>query len=414
MKFDVIVAGAGIIGVSVALHLQARGRSVLLVDRRGPGEETSHGNAGLVERSSVVPYAFPRGLGDILRYGLNRTPDAAYHLAHLPKVAGWLYSYWRNSAPDRLIEASLAMLPLVERSIAEHEPLIAAAGVEDLFLRRGWIEVFTTAKKRDGVMAEAAALREHGLAFDLLDGAGVREREPHLSDEVVGGIHWHDPISARDPGAVVRGYADLFAARGGRFVTADARTLRQEADGIWMIDTAEGVAQARDAVLALGPWSNDVFGQLGYSIPLGVKRGYHMHYGAKGNAGLSRSVVHAEGGYVLGPMSRGIRLTTGVEFADRDSPPTPVQLDRTEPMARRLFPLGERRDSEPWLGRRPALPDMRPVIGPAGRHDRLWFAFGHAHHGFTLGPVTGRLLAEMIVGEPTVVDPAPYSAARFG
>ena len=97
-------------------------------------------------------------------------------------------------------------------------------------------------------------------------------------------------------------------------------------------------------------------------------------------------------------MSKGIRLTTGVEFADRDAPPSPVQLARDEPLARELFPLAERLEPEPWMGRRPCLPDMVPVIGKGERHQGLWFAFGHAHHGFTLGPVTGRLLAEMMTG----------------
>jgi D-amino-acid dehydrogenase len=90
-----------------------------------------------------------------------------------------------------------------------------------------------------------------------------------------------------------------------------------------------------------------------------------------------------------------------------------VQLERAEPIARRLFPLGERLDSEPWMGSRPCTPDMLPVIGPAPRHANLWFAFGHAHHGLTLGPVTGRLVAEMVTGQAPFIDPAPYSPARF-
>jgi D-amino-acid dehydrogenase len=175
----------------------------------------------------------------------------------------------------------------------------------------------------------------------------------------------------------------------------------------------DGPLETREAVLALGPWSDDVFRPLGYRIPLAVKRGYHMHYRAEGNAVLNHPVLDTDGGYVLAPMSRGIRLTTGAEFAPRDAAPTPVQLARTEPAAREIFPLGERVDPEPWMGRRPCLPDMRPVIGPAARHPGLWFAFGHNHHGFTLGPVTGRLLAEMMTGERPFTDPKPYRADRF-
>jgi D-amino-acid dehydrogenase len=128
---------------------------------------------------------------------------------------------------------------------------------------------------------------------------------------------------------------------------------------------------------------------------------------------LNRPVFDVERGYLLAPTARGVRLTTGAEFAHRDAPPTPVQLDRVEPDARGLFPLAERLDPKPWMGARPCTPDMMPVIGPAPDHERLWFAFGHAHHGLTLGPVTGRLLAEMMAGETPFTDPAPYRADRF-
>jgi D-amino-acid dehydrogenase len=125
-------------------------------------------------------------------------------------------------------------------------------------------------------------------------------------------------------------------------------------------------------------------------------------------------VLDASYGYLLAPMVRGVRLTSGAEFALRDAPSTPVQIDRDEPRARELFPrLGARLDAEPWRGARPATPDMMPIIGPAPNHDSLWFAFGHAHHGITLGPATGRLIADMVTGETPFIDPTAFSAARF-
>ena len=138
-----------------------------------------------------------------------------------------------------------------------------------------------------------------------------------------------------------------------------------------------------------------------------------MHYRAAGKAVLNHPVLDTERGYCLAPMLRGIRLTTGAEFARRDAIRTPVQLGRAEPIARDLFPLAERLEPEPWMGARPCTPDMLPIIGPAPRHANLWFAFGHAHHGLTLGPVTGRLIGEMMAGETPFTDPAPYRADRF-
>jgi D-amino-acid dehydrogenase len=170
---------------------------------------------------------------------------------------------------------------------------------------------------------------------------------------------------------------------------------------------------AREAVVALGPWSDLVFRPLGYKIPLAVKRGYHLHVAPAGNAVLHHPVLDTDNGFLLAPMNRGIRITTGVEFARRDAPATPIQVERALPKARALFPLGDAIDAEPWKGARPCLPDMLPVIGKAPRHQGLWFDFGHQHHGLTLGPVTGRLLAEMMTGETPFADPAPFAAERF-
>ncbi|WP_143135677.1 NAD(P)/FAD-dependent oxidoreductase, partial [Burkholderia ubonensis] len=181
----------------------------------------------------------------------------------------------------------------------------------------------------------------------------------------------------------------------------------------WQVATRDGAAAAPAVVVALGPWSDTVFGKFGYRIPLREKRGYHMHYAPSARGVPSAPIVDREYGYAIAPMQRGLRLTTGVEIARRHLPPTGVQLDRAERLARPLFGFGERLDPQPWLGFRPCTPDMRPVIGPAPAHRGLWFAFGHNHHGLTLGPVTGRLLAEMMTGETPFTDPSPYRADRF-
>lgn len=413
MNADVIVLGAGIVGVSIALHLQRRGRDVILLDRRGAGEETSYGNAGLVERASVTPYPFPRDLGSLLKYGLNRSTQVRYDPFFLPTIAPWLFAYWRNSSPSRLAEATRAMKPLIEACVDEHVDLIAEAGAAPLMRRNGWIKAARSQKSLDAEAATAQALEAHGIGFEILDRAALAAREPHLGEALVGGVHFTDPATSPDPGGVTKAYAELFTRKGGRFVTGDAGSLAQTPQG-WSAKGADGEEiTAREAVVALGPWSNDVYERFGYRLPLAVKRGYHMHYRARGNAVLSHPVLDVDAGVLLAPMTRGVRMTTGVEFAHRDAPANTIQIDRCEPFAREIFPLGERVEATPWLGRRPCLPDMRPVIGPAPRHDGLWFAFGHNHHGFTLGPVTGRLLAQMMTGAPTLTDPAPYDARRF-
>ena len=414
MNADVIVLGAGMVGVSVALHLQQRGRGVVLIDRRGAGEETSYGNSGLIQREGVIPYTFPREFGAILSYAMNHRSDVVYHVSALPRIAPWLFRYWRNAAPERIERSAQALAPLMVQCVQEHDALIAEAGdaARRLVQHKGWIRCLRTEESLRQAVANARRLDQYGVDYAVLTGAQLRELEPHVSEKIIGAIHFRGSPTSPDPGMLTKAYADLFTRRGGRFLSRDACRLTQENFG-WSVPCDGGPIEARETVVALGPWSDDVFRPLGYDIPLAVKRGYHMHYGVKGNAALGHPVHDGNGGYMLVPMSNGIRLTTGVEFADRDAPPTPVQLARDETLARGLFPLGKRLEPAPWLGRRPCLPDMVPVIGRGERHQGLWFAFGHAHHGFTLGPVTGRLLAEMMTSEAPFTDPSPYAASRF-
>lgn len=413
-KADVVVLGAGMVGVSAALHLQQRGRDVVLIDKHGrAGEETSYGNAGLIECASVFPYMFPRDIGQVLRYALNRSTDMHFHVSALPNVLPWLLRYFMASSPERALASARAALPLIKRSLVEHEALIAQAGVPELLRRSGWIKLFRHDASLSKSIAELERAREFGVDGEVLTADDIAVREPNLSGEFAGGIHWPSPGFVPDPGALAKAYANLFVRNGGRFIAADARGLEQ-IDGGWRIPTDHGAVTAREAVVALGPWSDLIFRPLGYRIPLGVKRGYHLHIAPSGNAILRHPLLDADRGFLLAPMNRGIRLTTGAEFARRDAPPTPVQIDRALPLARELFPLGEPIDAAPWMGARPCLPDMLPVIGRAARHQGLWFDFGHQHHGLTLGPASGRLLAEMMTGAEPYADPAPFAAERFG
>ncbi|MFM0278819.1 FAD-binding oxidoreductase [Paraburkholderia sediminicola] len=410
MKFDAVVLGAGIVGVCVAVQLQKRGRQVALVDRKQPGNETSFGNAGLIQREAVYPYAFPRDLGTLLRYAGNQSPDVRYHADAMLKTAPFLWQYWRNSHPAKHAAIAKSYATLIEHCVDEHRALAAAAGASALLRHTGWIKVFRTDKVRDAEIRLVEQWhREYGVEFEALDAGRLQQKEPDLDKSLSGGLHYPASDSVSDPNALVTAYAKYFEALGGRFFIGDADSFREG----WAVDTEAGTITASSAVVALGPWSDRVSTRLGYRLPLAVKRGYHMHYAADAAARLNHPVLDVEKGYLLAPMAKGIRLTTGAEIAHCDAPKTPTQLAAVEPIARTLFPLGKRLDDEPWMGRRPCTPDMMPIIGPARNHKDLWFAFGHAHHGLTLGPVTGRLIAEMMTDEETLVDTRPFRVERF-
>ena len=412
MKFNAVVLGAGIIGVCAAVHLQKRGLSVALVDRGQPGSETSFGNAGLIQREGVYPYAFPREFTELMRYARNRSPDVRYHANAILKTAPFLWQYWRNSRLDRHRAIARSYSMLIEHCVSEHRALAEESNADASALLRptGWLKTFRTKAARDSEFERAEQWqKEYGVDFEPLDAARLHRMEPDLDPNLIGALHYTAALSVSDPNALVRAYATYFERLGGRIFTGDAETL----SGHWKVDTTEGTLSASTAVIAMGPWSDRLSARLGYRLPLAAKRGYHMHYGRRPGTHLSHPVLDVEGGYMLAPMAKGIRLTTGVEIARPDAPKTPVQLLAVEPVARKFFPLGERLDTEPWMGQRPCTPDMMPIIGPATQDSDLWFAFGHAHHGLTLGPVTGRLIAEMVTGEKTLVDVRPFRVDRF-
>jgi D-amino-acid dehydrogenase len=409
---DAIVLGAGIVGTSVALQLAKRGLAVALVDRRGPGEETSYGNAGVIEENTVFPPAFPSNINALLRVALKRATEADYHLSFLPWAAPWLFAFRAASRPERLLETARLMRPLFARALAEYELLLTESGAVSYLHKDGWLKLYRTEAGFAAIQRELNVASQFGLRFRILDTEGACELEPSVSPIFRHAVFWETAASVSNPLAVTRAFAAHFSSLGGLLIKADARSLHR-ADGKWRVDSPEGPLDAKDAVIALGPFAPDVLDPLGIDLPLGIKRGYHLHFRPAGNAALRRPVLDAEIGYCLAPMDQGIRITTGAEFAARDAPPTPAQLRRLLPSAHSLFPLGAAVEAEPWLGKRPCFPDSRPVIGRAPGHSGLWLAYGHAHWGLTLGPATGRLIAEMITGATPFTDPAPYGAERF-
>ncbi|MEL7303943.1 MAG: FAD-binding oxidoreductase [Pseudomonadota bacterium] len=417
-RADCLVLGAGIVGVSTALALQAAGRDVILVDRKQPGTGTSFGNAGIIQGEGVTPYMLPRNIATLTAMALNRRPEAHLHYRSVLALLPWLARYFWNSSERRFHAIASANAPLIARCVETHRKLMAEAGAEHLLSDRGYLRVV---RDTEDMAAEEAVQQDaqarYGVEYEVCNPDRLAELEPHLAGNLVGGFLMPQPASISDPLALTEAYLALFRRRGGRLATADATLLaRDEAGDLpgWSVETAEGALSARDAVLCLGPWSRDLLNSFGVNAPLATKRGYHMHFAAEGNAVLNRPVLDLDNGYVLAPMTKGVRLTTGAEFATRDRPATPRQLEMVTPKARQLFPLGAKRDAGPWLGARPCFPDMLPMVGPVPGRAGLWANLGHHHLGLTLGPVTGELIAAMVTGAAPFTDPQPYRVGRFG
>lgn len=411
MNDPVAVLGAGIAGVSAALHLQQRGQQVLLIDAGVPGGGASYGNAGLIEVATLLPHPCPQNLAVLARYALNRAPELRWRARDLPGAIGPLYGYWRNSRPDRIGAIGVAFRALVTVALAEHRALAEASGAVDLLRPGGWLELIRDPRALE--VDRHAAVAPHGIRVDRLDRDALQRLEPDLSPDFAGALHWRDTVAIADPGAYVARLAAGFAAAGGEIVRGRVLSLTRQGTA-WRIATTVGGITAARVVVALGAWSPDLLAPLGLRVPMLFKRGYHRHFTPQPGRRLNHPVHLSGSGHLAVPMAQGIRLLTGVELAHRDAPPDPRQMLAAEALARDYLPIDAAVEADPWMGSRPCLPDMLPVIGAARGQPGLWLLFGHGHHGLTEGPASARLLAEMMTGEAPFLPVAPYAPGRLG
>ncbi len=394
---DTIVLGAGIVGISTALALQARGRNVVVIDRRAPGEETSFGNAGVIETEAPEIHAMPRDPGSLMSYILGRSNDVTWTPGQVLRQLPELLRYFRNSGAMLHRQAADHYAPIVSRSTADHAPLIEAAGAQNLISRDGWGFLYRDADTFEAAVKDAARLEAtFGIAPRIVSGADYRAEDPALTRTPAGVLHWRGAWTCADPSELTKSYAALFERRGGEIVIGDAGSLKKSGAG-WSVESDTGPLAAKDVVIALGPWSADLVRRFGYRVPMIYKRGYHGHYAAP--AMPKRPLFDAANGIVLAPMTRGLRITTGAAIVPRDAAPDTRQLTRGERAASELMDIGSRVAEPQWHGTRPFLADLLPLTGPAPRHTGLWFNFGHGHHGLTVGPTTADLLARAMDGE---------------
>lgn len=415
----IAVLGAGMVGVATALELQRLGAHVTLIDRRAPGLETSYGNAGVIARSSLMPFNHPdlwKSLPALLR---NNTASLRYNRAFMLRNLGWGLSYLRHTAQASFQETTTALDALIRLSTAEHQRLLHEVGQLQRLRDNGWIFLYRSQAAFDSGQLGRETMAHFGVRTQELDGKALSDLEPRLRPIFPKALWIEDTYTVDSPGQVTACYARAFVERGGRLLTRELRTIRptQPPSGTAWEVVSEGHSETFDqVVVALGPWSKQFMATLGVKVPMAFERGYHMHYAAgspQAGPQLQRPIYDTGGAYVLSPMEQGLRLSTGVELNDCEAAPNPVQLSLAEAAARQALPLGERLEETPWMGRRPTLPDCRPIIGGMPDRSGMWLAFGHQHIGFSTGTGTAKLLGALITGSTPPIDPRPFRAERF-
>ena len=411
----ILVVGGGIVGVCNALALQQAGHRVSLIDRGTPGRETSYGNAGVLSESSISVLNSPGLLKALPGLLLGRSNGLRYSPAFVLRKIGWMLRFLSHCTPQRWRAAARALRDLQVISLAQHKQWIADAGVQHLMRHAGWMKVFRSEAGFAGFAAELALCDEIGVKYSVFDREKLRQIEPGLKPVYEKAVLFDDTCGVSSPAALTDAYLALFTDAGGEIVKASVTDIGETGDG-WEV-TLEGGAEPKlkgdGVVIAAGPWSAEIAGWLGYDLPLGWERGYHLHLTPGDGPQLKRAVNDVEGGFVIAPMQQGVRITSGVEIADRDAPPDERQVRRSVEMARQAHDMKGEIEPEPWLGRRPTMVDSLPVLGPAPRHRGLWFNFGHQHVGLSMGPGSALAITAMVGGTPPPIDTTAFRADRF-
>lgn len=413
-RTDAVVLGAGIVGVSTALALQERGVGTVLADRQQPGLGASFGNSGVIQREAVLPYAMPRDAKTLFRTILGKNAAARIHLSAIPGLLPFLARYWWHSEPGRHRKLAKSYATLIERCVESYDDLMAGTNAKQLLTKQGILVGFRSKEwfQKAQLDTELEA-HTYGLSISHLQNeAAVRQTIPHIRKGFQAAIHYHDPLTISDPHALVMELFNKFKALGGQFRLADAMSLTKSGDR-YKLGGSDKALVAEHAINALGAHAPLLARKFGLAVPMGLKRGYHLHFKQVPDCVLTTTFADAKYGFVLTPKTGGIRLTTGAEFAKAEARPTPRQLAQIIPIAQNLYPLGEQVEDQPWMGIRPCMPDMLPVIGELPAEKNLWCAFGHGHQGLTLGPITGQLIADLITNKNPAVDLEPFSPARF-
>ena len=411
MTQHVVVVGAGIVGVSAAIWLRRAGAEVTLVERAGPGEATSHGNAGLLASAAVVPLTTPGLVTKAPRMLLSRDFPLFLRWSYIPKLAPWLIRFLAhaNDADARRIARGVA--GVTADSVSQHQAMVSGLGLEHWITESDYLFAYKDRAAFDADSYVWDLRRNEGFVPRLIEGADVQEYEPNLGQSIgfIAALKDHGYI--RDPGGYVKALASAFTGMGGTIRQAAVKDFDLSGGRVRAVETDNGSIACDDVVLATGAWSKPLMNKLGLSIPLETERGYHIVFENAEN-GPVRPTMISSGKFVATPMAQGLRCAGIVELGGLHAGPSRAPFDLLRRQVRRAYPNLTATGEVEWMGHRPSTSDSLPLIGQVG-DSRVFAAFGHQHIGLTAGPKTGRLIAGLVTGQPANMDLSAYAPQRF-
>lgn len=402
----VTVVGAGVVGLSIALALQARGLPVRVIDREGPAAGASAGNAGAFAFTEILPLASPRMIRQAPKWLLDPLGPLSVPPRYAGRIAPWMWRFWKASWPAQVRASTVAQTALMKLSQAALDPHLALSGLADMLRHDGQLQVYESEAEFRASLPGWQAREEAGIAFTHLKGDEIAAYQPGLAPGFTHATFTPEWESISDPRDYVLAMAKRFRAGGGEITITRAERL--VAGGV---ETAAGLMPGR-VVLSAGAHSHHLARTAGAKIPLETERGYNTTLPA-GAFDLKRQITFGGHGFVISKVGHGLRVGGAVELGGLDLPPNFARADAMLKKAKRFLPGLDTSGGTQWMGFRPSLPDSLPAIGALPNRPDVFCAFGHGHLGLTQSAGTAAIIADLMTGQDPGIDLTPFSPARF-
>ncbi len=408
---EVIVIGAGVIGLSAALMAQARGLSVTVIDREGPAAGASAGNAGAFAFTDILPLASPGILRKAPKWLLDPLGPLTIPPAYAPQIAPWLYRFWRACSARAVAASTAAQTAMMDLSRAELEPFLAATGTLPMLRKDGNLQVYESEDEFRISLPGWDARAAHGIDFRHMGPEEMADLQPGVSPRFIKGTFTPGWWSIADPELYVQELAHNFRNTGGRIVIAEAKALHGHDLGVYIQTMGEPLT-AKQVVVCAGAFSHRIAATLGERIPLETERGYNTTLPPEA-LDLRCQITFGGHGFVISRLSTGIRVGGAVELGGLSLPPNYKRAEAMLRKAKAFLPGLKTDGGKQWMGFRPSLPDSLPAIGRSKALPNVVYAFGHGHLGLTQSAGTARIVADLLTDRTPPVNLTPFNPHRF-
>ena len=408
----IIVIGAGIVGVSTAIWLQRSGFKVTIIDLKGPATGASHGNAGILAASSIIPVPNPSLIKKLPFYLLSKDSPVFFKMSYLPQMFPFLMSYLSKSNLREVNKYAERMTPLIFDTVCQHKSLAKGTGAEKFISNQDYCFGYETKENFLNDKKVWKLRQKHGLPFEVVNGNEFSNFDPFYKDlfDVIVKCKNHGKIN--DPGLYVKTLCDHFLSQGGELIISKVNDISSKNLNDVIVKIESDSLIANKIIVATGAWSKKILKKFKIKMPLESERGYHVEY-VEPNFYPKVPMMLTSKKFVITPMDGRIRVAGLVEFAGLKTLKRKPPLNLLKNKIKDLFPNLECKEKIEWLGHRPALVDSLPMLGYLDKNKQILVAFGHQHLGLTAGAKTGRIVSDLIIGNDIKLKISNYRPNRF-